>query len=67
MEYLGLIVLLAIIAAVIGIFAMWSWRRSEDEFEQWQQRRGEDEPTDGFDDRGALRSHWGGMGRPGRH
>lgn len=42
------------------------WRQSERQHQRWQARRGEDEPEERFDDRGDLRRHWGGWGRPGR-
>lgn len=65
MEALLGIALLAAVPLVIVGFVVSSWRRSERDRRRWQSRRGGDEKQHGDGDRGAYRSHWGGMGGPG--
>lgn len=62
--FLG-IALVAAVPLVIVAFGVSSWRRSERDRQRWQSRRGGDEKQQGDGGRGAYRSHWGGMGRPG--
>lgn len=67
MDWIPLIVLVLLLAVLIVAFARSSWRRSERDYERYRARRGEDEDPEGHaDDRGTLRRHWGGWGRPGR-
>jgi hypothetical protein len=66
MDWLPLILLALLLVLVVGAFGRSMWRMSERDYERDQSRRGEDEdPDERFDDRGALRRHWGGWGRPG--
>ncbi len=66
MDWLPTILLVLVMAGMIGAFGRYAWRRSERDYERYQARRGEDEDPDRVvDDRGALRRHWGGWGRPG--
>lgn len=65
MDWIPTIVLLLLLALMIVAFARSSWRRSERDYERYRSRRGEDE-EEASDDRGTLRRHWGGWGRPGR-
>lgn len=67
MDLVLTIAFLLLLAVGIGAFGRSVWRMSERDYERQQARRGEDEDPDRFfDDRGALRRHWGGWGRPGR-
>lgn len=67
MEWIPAILLVLLVVVVIGAFGRSMWRMSERDYERWRSRRGVDEDPDRyFDDRGALRRHWGGWGRPGR-
>lgn len=65
-ETIGIGLLLLGGLGLVAVFVRSFWRQSERQNQRWQARRGEDEDPDRFDDRGALRSHWGGWGRPGR-
>jgi len=60
------IAILLIVAGLVVAFVTAMWRMSERQHQRWQTRRGEDEGPDRYDDRGALRRHWGGWGRPGQ-
>lgn len=64
-EAVGMGLLLLGGLGLVAVFVRSFWRQSERQNQRWQSRRGEDEGPDNFDDRGALRRHWGGWGRPG--
>ena len=65
LEAVGMGLLLLGILGIVAAFARSFWGQSEGQRQRWKTRRGEDEGPDRFDDRGALRRHWGGWGRPG--
>lgn len=65
MEVFAGIILVAVVVLGVLAFVVSSWRRSERDRQRQQSRRGVDEPPEAEGDRGAYRSHWGGMGRPG--
>lgn len=65
METLAGIALVAVVVLGIVAFVVSGWRRSERDQQRRQSRRGVDEAPQEEGDRGAYRSHWGGMGRPG--
>ncbi len=58
------LVILGVVITIVFFVAFWGG--SERQYEQWRNRRGEDEPRERHDDRGQLRRHWGGWGRPGQ-
>ena len=67
MDWIPTVLLALLLILLIGAFGRSMWRMSERDYERHRSRRGEDEdPDQFFDDRGALRRHWGGWGRPGR-
>jgi hypothetical protein len=65
LESIGMGLLAVGIVGLVAAFARSSWRESERQDQAWRSRRGEDEDPQRYDDRGALRGHWGGWGRPG--
>lgn len=65
LEAIGMGLLAVGIVGILAAFARSSWRESERQHQRWRSRRGEDEDPERFEDRGELRRHWGGWGRPG--
>lgn len=65
METLAGIALVVLVVTGVVAFGVSSWRRTERERRRLQARRGGDASEATVRDRGAHRSHWGGMGRPG--
>jgi len=65
LEVIGMGLVLLGVLGIVAALVRSMWRMSERQHQRWQTRRGEHEDPDRFDDRGALRRHWGGWGRPG--